>query len=345
MKSNLAVLTRQADEIKNNLASTICPGNDLQDELKMSKDGVDHVKSTHTNNEILKCRNIADETLFLLGFARSSTSIYTQVLNSSRDIFILGEANFYLPHHEHRFVDWYKKMHIEFDNQVSKTTYAPDFLPDISHSWLDWLIEAKKCYKLVGDKMAFSAQHFNFVEPNKIQSFFEARFFNSKYIFTLRNPLQTLISTAKLFGISKEIQIAAEIIAWLRFVQMWANWVRIFPNTLTFSADAPSSDTICAIQAFLGIDLSGAERFLNNRHRTDHSNVEEFPLIDHMKGDLAMVFELVTMAMKGNLSHWQRTGRLRSGLLNGCVSPATETPIYEAWAMCEKLIRDLQLLI
>ena len=264
----------------------------------------------------------------------------------------MGEANFYLPHQERRFRDWYNQMHAElFSNQASKTTYAPDFVPEVSHDWLDWLCVAKTVYPFVGDKMAFSAQHFNLAEPSKIQSFFEARFFKSKYVFTIRDPVQALLSTVKLLNISTDRGITAEIIAWLRFVQLWADWVRIFPNTLTFDADKLSNDTICDLQTFIGIDLSGAELFVDEQNRTNHFNVTTFPILDQIKDDLTMVFDLAKAAMKNNPSQWQLHGGQRAvpsdgsnAVTSSMYRPAhlSKTPIFSAWAMCEKLIRNLQ---
>lgn len=304
------------------------------------------------SDEIQRCRDISGQALFVLGFARSSTSITTQIINSSKDVFLLGEANFYLPHPERRFTDWYNQMHFGSKNQVSKTTYAPDFVPDVDHDWLEWLCVAKTVSPFVGDKMAFSDQHFSLAAPAKIRSFFELRFFRSKYIFTIREPVQTLLSTAKLFNISTEHAIISETIAWLRFVQMWADWVRVFPSTLTFDADNLDHDAIDALQIFIGTDLSGAKLFIDERSKTNHLNLIAFPILDQIKGDLGVVFDLVKAAIQSGPSQWQLNGEHRpdpsrdtrpvsgSGYRPGEVS---RTPIFSAWAMCERMIQSLQL--
>ena len=355
LQGDLAALARQVGELQGGLATLTPQAMELNSELDALKAQFEQERASRQkiqdardlSNEITRCRAVSEGTVFVLGFARSSTTISTEILNSSTDVFILAEANFYLPHQEHRFRDWYNRMHFGFDNQVSKTTYAPDFVPEVDHDWLDWLCAAKTIYPFVGDKMAFSAQHFNFVPPCKIQSFFEARFFKSKYVFTIRDPIQTLLSAAKLFGISTDCGVIAEIIAWLRFVQLWADWVRIFGSTITFDADELDHDTIYRLQKFIGTDLSGAEFFIDKRRRTNHLNVNAFPILNQVKDELTMVFDLVKAAMKNSPSQWQLNGEVRGGLPNGRASAAgpvelSKTPIFRAWAMCEKLIRNLQ---
>ena len=299
------------------------------------------------SHEISRCRDLCAGTIFLLGFARSSTSITAQILNSSKRIFLLGEANLYLPHPEKRFRDWYNEMHLKVNNQVSKTTYAPDLVPEVDHDWLDWLSAASKVYPLVGDKMAFSAIQFSMVDPSKIRSFFESRFILSKYVFTIREPTQTLLSTAKLFAIMDDGGIIKEIIAWLRFIQMWADWVRIFPNTLTFIAEELGKNTLNGLQDFLEIDLSGAELFIDEGNRTKHQNLDAFPILAQIQDELKKVFDLVRVALNHNPIQWQLTGALRadqSADRDAKLNPVhlSKTPIYSAWAMCEELIQNLQ---
>lgn len=350
LQGELAALARQVGELKGESAASIQQVIELQKAQleRAPKEAEQKKRIRDFSDEISRCRELSESTIFLLGFARSSTAISTQILNSSKDIFMLGEANFYFPHTEFRFRDWYNRMHCEINNnQVSKTTYAPDFVPEISHNWLDWLCAAKEVYPFVGDKMAFSAQHFNFAKPYVIQSFFEARFFKSKYVFTMRDPLQTLLSTAKLFNISTDHQMIEETIAWLQFVQMWADWLRVFPNTLTFDADELNNDTICDLGAFIGAELSEAKAFIDEWSRTKHLNTKSFPTLDQVKDDLTMIFDLVKAAMSHHPSQWQLSGEKRLASTNfpaAKIGPEnlSRTKIFSAWAMCEKLIGELQ---
>jgi hypothetical protein len=366
LQSEAAALTSQGEELKGalkNYTPRISEGQKEVQALKVqySQDpallGLPHERAVvagpkRFSDEVLRCRDISGQALFVLGFARSSTSISTQILNSSNDVFLLGEANIYLPHYERRFTDWYNQMHSDSNNQISKTTYAPDFVPDVDHDWLDWLCVAKTVYPLVGDKMAFSDQHFSLAAPSTIRSFFESRFFRSKYIFTIRDPVQTLLSTAKLFNISTERAIIRETIAWLRFVQMWADWVRVFPSTLTFDADKLNHNVIDDLQTFVETDLSGAKLFIDERSRTNHLNAIAFPILDQIKDDLGLVFDLVKAAMEERPSQWQLNGEHRPGpssdtsdASSSQYRPAqvSKAPIYSAWAMCERMIRNLQL--
>ena len=82
---------------------------------------------SYNSEEFAVCRRLERKAVFIVGFARSSTTVTLQILNAAKNAFILGEANFYLPNAEARFRDWYNRMHIEFNNQITKSSYAPDF--------------------------------------------------------------------------------------------------------------------------------------------------------------------------------------------------------------------------
>jgi Sulfotransferase family len=350
LPSELAALARQVGELKEESTASRQQVMELQKTQsgRALQEAAEKKMIQDLSDEISRCRALSEGTIFVLGFGRSSTTISTEILNSSKDVFMLAEANFYMPHRYQRFRDWYNQMHFEFNNQVSKSTYAPDFVPEISHGWLDWLSAANELYPFVGDKMAFSDKHFSIADPHKIQSFFEARFFKSKYVFTIRDPIQTLLSTAKLFNISSDRGMIAEMIAWLRFVKMWADWVRIFPNTMSFEADKLGKGTIGDLQAFIGIELSNAEIFIDERNRTNHLTLNAFPILHQFKGALTAVFELVKAAMSNHPSQWQLLGEKRGGRPSNSedtkIHPAhlSKTPIFSAWAMCEKLIGQLE---
>ena len=166
---------------------------------------------TRLTEEIAACRKIAPQAIFIMGFARSSTTITSEIINSSPEVLLLGEANWYIPNSHPRFRDWYNAKHRQFGTQITKCSYAPDFIPRAEHSWWESIELAASFYQLVGDKMAFSSHHFQLTEPRQIQAFFEARFFTSRYIFMIRDPVQTMLSAAQLFSITDNGSMIVEI--------------------------------------------------------------------------------------------------------------------------------------
>jgi hypothetical protein len=183
--------------------------------------------------EIESCRALARRCVFVVGFARSSTGIVLSMLNAAPSSRILGEANFYLTKDAAPFRDRYNVQHVGFHLQLTKSTHAPDFTPGRDSTWWQWLTAAARFYDVLGDKMAFSSFHLSHPGPAAIVRFFEARFFEARYVFLLRNPVDTLLSAANLFGIEDDARLVRECIAWLRYVQLWADWIRNFPHTLT----------------------------------------------------------------------------------------------------------------
>jgi hypothetical protein len=261
--------------------------------------------ATLSRDEIATCRAMARDTVYVLGFARSSTTLLAEIINSASNTWMLGEANFYIPKGEGRFRDWFNRQHLLFNNQVTKTTYAPDFVPDVDHVWWQWLHAARSHGLIVGDKMAFSALHFRILEAPRIQAFFEARFFDARYVFTIRDPIQTLLSTARLFRITDDRRLGGEIAAWLRFIQLWADWVRVFPRTTTLIADDLGPGSVAGLGDFLELDLEPATRLLNDEQQRRHENPERFDVLTRLGDDLTKIFGLIRSSVEGDRTLWQ----------------------------------------
>src|SRR5262249_14329912 len=145
-------------------------------------------------------RSLASRCAFVIGPARSGTTILAQIVSASARAFLTTEANFYMAGAYPDFRAWYNQQHQSFGNQVCKSTYAPNLGDSCERSWWQWLARAAEHYDLVGDKMAYTEQHLNWCEPNDFMSFFESRFFGSRYMFIFRDPVQTVLSAAVLWG-------------------------------------------------------------------------------------------------------------------------------------------------
>lgn len=296
--------------------------------------------------EIATCRRLAASMVFILGFARSGTTILTEIVNTASRALILGEANFYMPHEQPRFRDRYNTQHFSFRNQVSKSTYAPDFLPISNHLWWEWLEEASTFYSILGDKMAFNAQHFDTVGPAAIMSFFEARFFASHFLFTMRSPVPTLLSIARLFNLKDNMSLRSEIIAWLRFVILWADWIRTFPNTLTVIADDLDAADICRVGAFAGLDLSAASVLLDDREKRLHGLPEHFAELAALAPRLDAIFGCVRQALEADPVLFQADQK-RNVYENDTLGDPPGTiavvpqPVGQAWVLARGLLDEV----
>jgi hypothetical protein len=298
--------------------------------------------------EIKTCRGFADRCAFVMGPARSGTTILAQIVSANENAFLTTEANFYLASAYPRFREWYNKQHMEFANQVSKCSYAPDFAYPGQEAWWQWLAAAAGYFELVGDKMEFSSKHLHSLNSYALMSFFETRFYNSRYIFVFRDPVQTILSAAALSWVKEPF---APIIAWTSVVKVWADFIRVFPRTMTVLHSELDELKIAEIGSFLGLDLSESARLLDDRERRVHTpedyEIKGFaariaPLLQMIYGEITAAVEMERVLLQSD----QKRMRLdRSGTLLRSARPEiafVTTPVGRAWNLADQLISELE---
>lgn len=262
----------------------------------MPKPG-DDGRSTSAQDEIDVCRALASRCVFVLGFARSSTTVMVDMLNTAGNALILGEANLYQAVDAPRWRDFYNAKHKELGNQATKSTYAPDFIPESDHTWWQWLEAASSRYDVLGDKMAFTSYHLTQFGPDAFLRFFEARFFDSKFVLLIRNPIDCILSTAKLIKLNDDASIRREIDAWLCYIQLWAHVLRNFPHTLTVFAEDLSAQSMDDLASFTGLDLAGAHALLDDEGKRHHELPAHFETLIKFRDRLIGVYGLARLAM------------------------------------------------
>jgi Sulfotransferase family len=137
---------------------------------------------------------LAARGLFIVGHARSGTTVLQRALNTSPDVTVLGEANIHTRAAAAGFADWYNAMHVSFGNPPAKG----DRCPEINGDAFDVFAELARHYRWVGDKMAFRDESLGYDFDGAIR-FFMRWFPKSVYICTLRNPRDTLVSSEQMF--------------------------------------------------------------------------------------------------------------------------------------------------
>jgi hypothetical protein len=297
--------------------------------------------------EILTCRAIAADAFFIIGFARSGTSVSTDLVNNSiASAYVLSEVNFYIPKHIPDFYEWYG-THMEIQNtQISKASHLPNLIAHRSANWWEHLLALRNYYSLVGDKMALSALHFDLMPEARIQAFFEARFYNSKYLFLFRDPIATLLSWARLANFDSDDRMQKEIIAWLRLVRLWADMVRVFPNTLTLIRDDLGDDATERLGGFLEHALDKA--FYRPNWTERPSIPDHFPSLKAHSGELMEIFSMVRNISHASQPLWKcdRFGVVANdpGIEAGvraAMSRQRNGPIGEPCVRAERLIEQL----
>jgi hypothetical protein len=258
--------------------------------------GMDPARLADQQEELDACRAVEARCAFVMGFARSSTTITTQVINSDPRAFILGEANFHLPR-PGCFRAAFNAQHRAYGGQISKSRYAPDFLGGPGATWWEYLLAASGQYDLVGDKVAFSSYVFGACDRASTMSFFEARFFRSRYIFLFRDPVQAVLSAKRLFSLRYAVSVQAEILAWLDMVMLWADLIRTFPHTLTVIADDLGQKETERILHFLGLRRPGATHLIDEAKRYRHPEDDLPPALRQYQAELRTVLHAVREAL------------------------------------------------
>lgn len=299
-----------------------------------------------TKTELQVCRAISDRCIFVIGPARSGTTILGQMINTSREALVLSEANWFMSSSQVRFRDWYNEQRALSGDQASKLSHAPEFDPDSDGSWFEWLAAASRHFPRVGEKIALSSFHLNMAAPEDIRRFFEARFFSARYVFTLRHPLSTLQSIRHMFHLD-DAALRIEIVAWLKVVQMWADMVRTFPRTFTVIADDLSAELVPRLSGFLELDLDGAERLLDPEERRAHAAPAEGTVLARFADELSLVFDDVRRGLSTDPILWQADQKRALDLNDTRNKPEigfsmSPQPLGQAWSRAAALIRTLQ---
>jgi hypothetical protein len=296
--SELALRSAEMDELNVKIASLEQENEAVGSELAV-KEGA------RLTEEIVTCRRLAEKCIFIVGFGRSKTTITLELLNCASNALILSEANFFLDDHGEKFSTWYNNQHRDFENQRTKSSHAPEFIPGEPHTWWHWLANASQFYDFVGDKIAFSDYHFSKAPPDAFRPFYEARFLNSRYIFLLRNPIDVLLSAAKLTSVADDSGITRLCAAWLDFMELWADFIRIFPRTLTLICERFGKGTIEQLEAFTGLELGDARLLINPANTRRHKLTSKFPTLTRLKPQLEELYAEAIAAADESCALWQ----------------------------------------
>jgi hypothetical protein len=286
-------------------------------------------------DELQACRALAARCCFVIGYGRSGTTLLADIINSNDRALMTGEAHYFIRHGAPRFRDWFNAQTAGFQNQVTKLTHAPDFIPEADHTWWQWLTEAARYFDLVGDKVALSDYYFSLAPPETILSFFEARFFDARYVFTIRNPLDTLASAAITFRRDSEDSLVRLMVGWLTFVQFWADFVRVFPNTVTILFDRFDAGTVDALSAFIGLDLSAGKAFIDRAPRKyDLSALAGGGALKPYESQLSEVFERIATAVDAGHASLRRSAQR--------ADDPTRLGCERAWSLADQMLCALR---
>ena len=280
------------------------------------------------------CQRIESQGLFVIGAARTGTTILQNALNDSRDIFLFGEPAFHHDDGNGDFATRYNAMHRSWCNQENKSSYCPPLFGEDA-SWYTYLERLAETYRYVGSKVVINPLLAD-DQASQLFDFHCRYFYSSHYLFTFRNPLDALMSTRGLAELNGgKLATFAEVLkSYFVVVQLFFRALRNLPHVEVVFHEAIDADTFRKLEGWLGLPLQRAMDYYCNgkvRHYeltaipdADRSVVAEaIDLYEKFKHETLAGFDLIQIEQ--NSGHFEQNHYTALGQLSKAVSKFIET--------------------
>ncbi|WP_376959734.1 sulfotransferase [Azospirillum sp. A26] len=191
--------------------------------------------------------------IFIIGHARSGTTVLTHILNTDPEICILQEAEIYWYQNVSHYADVFNRRGLQRKRTWQKGHYVPPGVPN-HVTGKQVLSELSKYYRRVGDKVALGPSR---TEQMAIWDFFARNYFSATYIFTFRNPLQATISMRRMFPGNSYTEI---LDTWIMSVALMMRFMSFLPNVCAIPMERYSERVFHSLNERLGTNavISGA---------------------------------------------------------------------------------------
>jgi hypothetical protein len=210
--------------------------------------------------------------LFIIGAARSGTTILQNALNDSPDIFLLGEANLHTDPGTPDFAARFNAMHKFWNNQETKSSFCPPVLAADSY-WQDYFRVLARHHALVGAKTVINA-----VRPDswleKLYAFHSQNFYSSRYIFTFRDPVATIMSTRDLqvLLVGRTDGLLAIMRGYVDTVSLFVRMVRTLPHVQALCHEDIDRDAFDRLEHWLGVKLPNSHLYYDSDRVLSYSD-------------------------------------------------------------------------
>jgi hypothetical protein len=206
----------------------------------------------------------AERGLFIIGAARSGTTILQNALNDSPEIYLLGEPELHKDPGAPGFAARFNAGHRYWRNQETKSSFCP---PILAHdpSWQDYICQFARYHKWVGAKVVINPIR----RPDALDQLFAFHcqsFYLSRYIFTFRDPLATILSTRDLqeLLIGRTDGLPAIMRSYVDTVQLFIRMLRTLPHVRAVCHEDVDRGTFDRLEDWLGVRLTDAHLYYDN---------------------------------------------------------------------------------
>lgn len=227
--------------------------------------------------------------LFVLGAARTGTTVLQNALNDSRDIFLFGEPALHDDPGTADFAARYNARHRAWGNQENKSSFCPAFFV-ADAPWQDYLRHLTGMYRYVGSKIVVNPE--NALETcRRIFDFHCRYFYRSRYIFTFRNPVDVLMSTRGLAELNGDAAASHEAVlrSFVGVVWMYIRMLRNFPSVYAVFHENIDAAVFRHLGSILQLDLARGASYYDS-HRVRRYSIDHVPV--HARGLAEAVTEL-----------------------------------------------------
>lgn len=199
----------------------------------------------------IAAESISVPSLFVIGAARSGTTILKSCLNRSPDILLLAEADFWQNPDVPDYAQWFNHKHDQMGSAPSKGNYLP--LPQLPEFGPLGLLERlAKSHRYVGEKLALGPHYYQADWPRTCFDYHAQHFYNGRYVLILRHPVESMWSMSKMF---RDRTAARSVLAWIESVILQLDFYSVFPHTRVIFFDRLSTDTLDRLRRWLHVRL------------------------------------------------------------------------------------------
>ncbi|HUY93168.1 MAG TPA: hypothetical protein VMV10_30850 [Pirellulales bacterium] len=201
---------------------------------------------------------LESQGLFILGSARSGTTVLTKCLNSRPEIFLLEEPNFFQHGHIQDFVGFFNAMHEAMGNCHYKGTYVSPSAA-VERGPLALLLRLGRQHRYAGAKEAFGPHDYPPNWKRLCLDHHAAYFSGSPHLLTVRTPNEALWSMHKLFPWSP---IPRLFEAWLESLALTIDVYRVCPNSYWMFFNDFGKPALDWLGRLLGVEIDVPETML-----------------------------------------------------------------------------------
>jgi hypothetical protein len=233
----------------------------------------------------------SDRALFVIGHARSGTTVLADALNTSDDVCCLMEPYFYRSIDLPDFAASFNSMHRGFGNPAIKGYWVPSFGAATGRRVIANL---RKTYRYVGEKLAFRQREKDY-DPDKFLDFAVAEFPRSPFICVIRDPIKVTSSVIDMFEGSdfKPETIRSVVRAQLETYFLILRLALTVPSFYLLIHENIDSALLSKLGACLSINLErAADLYAADINVTPHAAENERNLADNPNvGTLRQMYE------------------------------------------------------